>query len=82
MNREHVSAVVLKHVAAAVEGIPIAEIDPAQSLKYYGVNSLDMVEIVSRSMRELRVKVPRAELRNLTNIDGLIDRLHRTVLAG
>jgi acyl carrier protein len=82
MNREHVSTVVLKHIAAAVEGLPMAEIDPAQSLKYYGVNSLDMVEVVSRSMRELKVKVPRSELRNLTNIDGLIDCLHRTALAG
>ena len=59
----------------------MAEIDTARSLKDYRVNSLDMVEIVSRSMRELKVKVPRAELRNLTNIDGLIDLLHQTVLA-
>jgi acyl carrier protein len=73
--------VVLKHIAAAVEGLPMAEIDPARSLEDYGVNSLETVEIVSRSMRELKVKVPRAELRNLTNIDGLIDRLHQTALA-
>ena len=82
MSREPVRAVVLKHIAASVEGLPVAEIDTAQSLKDYGVNSLDMVEIVSRSMRELKVKVPRAELRKLSNIDGLIDMLHRAVLAG
>ena len=81
MHREHVGSVVIKHIAAAVEGLPAAEIDTARSLRDYGVNSLDMVEIVSRSMRELKVKVPRAELRKLTNIDGLIDMLHQAVLA-
>lgn len=81
MNRDEVRSVVLKHIAAAVEGLPVAEIDTARSLRDYRVNSLDMVEIVSRSMRELKVKVPRAELRKLTNIDGLIDLLHQTVLA-
>jgi len=30
-------------------------------------------------MRELKVKVPRAELNKLTNIDGLIDLFHKSV---
>jgi acyl carrier protein len=81
MNREPVRSLVLKYIAAAVEGLPVSKIESARSLKDYGVNSLDMVEIVSRSMRELKVKVPRAELRKLTNIDGLIDMLHQAVLA-
>jgi acyl carrier protein len=81
MNRDQVRAVVFKHIAAAVEGLTVAEIDPVRSLKDYNVNSLDMVEIVSRSMRELKVKVPRGELRKLTNINGLIDLLNQAVLA-
>jgi hypothetical protein len=36
---------------------------------------------VSRCIRELKVKVPRAELRKLTNINGLIDLLHRALPA-
>lgn len=77
MDRDQVAAVILKHVCGAREGLQIKDIDPAQSLKDYGVNSLDVIEIVSRSMRELKVKVPRAELRKLTNINGLIDLLHQ-----
>ena len=77
MNREQVREVVLKYVAAASEELDPAAIDTARSLREYGVNSLDMMEVVSRSMRELKVKVPRAELRKLTNIDGLIDLLHQ-----
>ena len=32
-------------------------------------------------MRELKVKVPRAELNKLTNIDGLVDLLYSAVVA-
>jgi acyl carrier protein len=52
-----------------------------KSMKELGANSLDMVEIVSCAMRELKVKVPRAELAKLTNIGGLVDLLHDAVIA-
>ena len=79
MNRDLVRAVVFKHITGAVDGLRATEIDPTRSLRDYHVNSLDMVEIVSRCMRELKIKVPRAELRKLTNIDGLIDLLHGVI---
>lgn len=78
-TREQVLAVVQKHLADTVEGIEAKEIDPAKSMKELGANSLDIVEVVSCSMRELKVKVPRSELNKLTNINELVDLLHRTV---
>ncbi len=45
-------------------------------MKDMGANSLDIVEVVSCSMRELKVKVPRSELAQLQNIDELVDMLH------
>jgi acyl carrier protein len=42
-------------------------------MKDYGANSLDLVEVVSRSMRELKVKIPRAELNKITDIQGLVE---------
>jgi acyl carrier protein len=78
MTREQILAVILKHLANAVDGIDPAAVDPGRSMKDYGANSLDIVEVVSASMRELKVKVPRAELNKLTNLDGLVDLLHRT----
>ena len=80
-TREEVLAVVRRHLADTVEGIEGKEIDPSKSMKELGANSLDIVEVVSCSMRELKVKVPRAELNKLTNIDELVDLLHRSVLA-
>ncbi len=52
------------------------QIDPAKSMKELGANSLDIVEVVSCAMRELKVKVPRSELSKLTNINGLVDQLY------
>ena len=79
MTREQIWDVIKKHLADAVDDLDVASIDTAKSMKDYGANSLDLVEVVSRSMRELKVKVPRAELNKLTNIDGLIDLFHKTI---
>ncbi|MCY0992366.1 phosphopantetheine-binding protein [Nannocystis sp. ILAH1] len=78
-TRDDVLAVVKRHLVDTVEGIDAAQVDPAKSMKDLGANSLDIVEVVSCSMRELKVKVPRAELNKLTNIDELVDLLHKTV---
>jgi len=76
MTREEVLAVVAKHLAASVDGLDAGAIDPMRSMKEYGANSLDIVEVVSGAMRELKVKVPRTELNKLTNVDGLVGLLH------
>jgi len=76
MTREEVLAVVAKHLASSVDGLDPKTIDPQRSMKDYGANSLDIVEVVSGAMRELKVKVPRTELNKLTNLDGLVGLLY------
>ena len=78
MTRADVLAVVAKHLASAVDELDAGAIDPSKSMKDYGANSLDIVEVVSGAMRELKVKVPRSELNKLTNIDGLVDLLYES----
>ncbi len=78
MTREDIEAVVLKHLGRIVEGLDTSTIDMAQSMKDYGANSLDIVEIVSATMRELKVKVPRGELSKIATLGGLIDVLWKT----
>jgi acyl carrier protein len=82
MTREHVFAVVTRHLANAVDEVDAAAIDGSRSMKDYGANSLDIVEVVSASMRELKVKVPRSELNTLKNIDGFVDLLHAKTSIG
>jgi acyl carrier protein len=79
MTRDDIWNVIKKHLADAVDDLDVASIDTSKSMKDYGANSLDLVEVVSRSMRELKVKVPRAELNKLTDINGLIDLFHKSV---
>lgn len=75
MVRAEVEAIVKKHLLEVVDDLIEDAIDTTKSMKDLGANSLDIVEVVSCSMRELKVKVPRAELSKLTNIDGLVDLL-------
>jgi acyl carrier protein len=77
-TREEILAVVAKHLASAVDGLDATTVDGSRSMKDYGANSLDIVEVVSGAMRELKVKVPRTELNKLTNIDGLVGLLHES----
>ncbi len=51
-----------------------------KSMKDLGANSLDIVEVVSSSMRQLKVKVPRSELANLADIGSLVDLLYQVAL--
>jgi acyl carrier protein len=76
MNKDQIFVVVKKHLLATVDGLKDEQVDQTKSMKDLGANSLDIVEIVSVSMRELKVKVPRSELSKLTNIGGLVDLLH------
>lgn len=79
MTREHVLEVVTRHLVDTIEELEGVEIDPAKSMKDLGANSLDIVEVVSCSMRELKVKVPRSELNSLNNINELVELLHKSV---
>jgi len=78
MNRDHVKAVVVKHLVQAIDTLDAGSVDTSVSMKTLGANSLDIVEVVSASMRELKIKVPRSELAKLANVDQLVDLLHAT----
>ena len=78
LNREQVVEVVTRNLVDTIEELEGVEIDTSKSMKDLGANSLDIVEIVSCSMRELKVKIPRAELNTLKNIDELVDLLLKT----
>jgi polyketide biosynthesis acyl carrier protein len=71
MTKEQVIEVIKKNIAANIDDIDVAAIDPGKSMKDYGANSLDMIEVVSTSMRDLKIKVPRSELADINNIDQL-----------
>ena len=80
MTREQVVVIVKKYINDVAEDLDTSNIDTSKSMRDIGINSLDIVEVVSCSMRELKIKVPRSELSSLENVDGLVDLLYQAVL--
>ncbi len=74
MTKQDVISVIKKNILDNLEDIAEGDIDPAKSMKDYGANSLDIIEVVSTSMRELNIKIPRAELAEIATIDQLADK--------
>lgn len=76
MTRDGVLEMVARHIRETSEDLAGAAIDPARSMRDYGLGSLDMVEVVSRSTFELGVDAPVPALRKLKTIGELVDLLH------
>ena len=74
MTKAEVIDVIKEVIEENLDDISAGDIDPQKSMKDYGANSLDMIEVVSCSMRELKIKVPRSELAELQNIEALADK--------
>jgi acyl carrier protein len=75
MDHDHIKNVVFKHLRKNVEGLSDKDLDTTRSMLDLGASSLDVVEVVSAVMRELRLNAPRAQLVQLKSLDGLIDLL-------
>ena len=74
MTKEEVIAVIKEQIVENLDDVNIEDIDPNKSMKDYGANSLDIIEVVSCAMRELKIKVPRSELSDINTIGQLADK--------
>jgi acyl carrier protein len=79
LGKDEIFNLVVKHYIDTVGEIDIPTIKPEHSMKDLGASSMDIVEVVSSSMRELRVRVPRNELSELKNIGDLVNLLEKVV---
>lgn len=80
-SREQILVVLKKHVMATIDGVTEESLARATTLSEIGAGSLDIVEIVSSTMRELRIKVPRSQLMLIETLDELVDLLHERAVA-
>ncbi len=78
MSREDIFSVIKENAQVVLAGTQGKEIDETNSLRDFGADSLESVEVISRSMKQLNLKVPRAELRKLNNIKDLVDLFERS----
>jgi acyl carrier protein len=73
MKREEILTTLLKIGKEVVPELRNGEVDINKSYRELGVNSLDLLEILSAAMKELKVKVPSAQLSSVNSINGLVD---------
>lgn len=81
VSRDAILATLNKHVIAIMDGVTEETLAGAKTLSDVGASSLDVVEIVSSTMRELKIKVPRSELMLVESLDELVDLLHQRAVA-
>jgi acyl carrier protein len=62
MNREEMFDVLKANICEVLPGAVGKEILESNNTADFGGDSLEAVEVVSRTMKQLRIKVPRTEL--------------------
>jgi len=77
LEKAEIRAVVLRHVRENVDGLEGVDIDTQKSMADYSASSLDIVEVVSASMRELEISIPRTRLSDVKNIDELVELFYQ-----
>ncbi|HOF01958.1 MAG TPA: phosphopantetheine-binding protein [Spirochaetota bacterium] len=76
MTKDQVFSVLKKYIMEQLEDeVEEKDIVITKSMVDLGANSLDIVEIVSNTMRELKIKIPRDELAKIDTMDGLVARM-------
>ncbi len=74
MTKEQIVDIIKKYVVENLGTLTADEIDIHKSMADYGANSLDVIEVISCTMRELKIRVPREQLANIENISQLADK--------
>jgi acyl carrier protein len=81
VTRDEMFAVVKSNLQEIVEGTKGLDIKETDSMRDYGADSLEIVEVVSRSMKDLRIKVPRTELSGAKSLKDLLDLFEKFAAA-
>ncbi len=76
MEKPEILKMLVKNLKQVVPDVDESKIDVKKSMMEVGANSLDVVDVVSTTMRELKVKIPRESLGKLKNVGDLVDALH------
>jgi acyl carrier protein len=81
MTRDEIFEVLKSNLYKIVEGARDVAISETASMKDYGADSLEMVEVVSRSMKQLKLKVQRTDLATAKSLKDLLDLFEKAQAA-
>jgi acyl carrier protein len=71
-TRGEITEVLKESLRTVVEGMQDKALTDETSMDAFGVDSLELVEVVSRTMKKLNVKVARTEVSRINNIGELV----------
>jgi acyl carrier protein len=81
MQRSEIVAALQQNLVTIVEAAKGKEISESARMKDYGADSREMVEVVSRTMKQLKVKIPRTDLATAKNLGQLVDLFEKHAAA-
>jgi acyl carrier protein len=73
---DQIREVILTNLRDVVEGMEDIDIDTSRRMSEYGAESIDILEVVGSSAREVGVKAKREDLSDVESIDDLARRFH------
>lgn len=73
-DKAEVIEIIKRNLKDNLYGVDVDAIEPTSSMRDHGANSLDINEVVSATMRELKIRVPRSELSQIENIEQLAEK--------
>jgi polyketide biosynthesis acyl carrier protein len=79
-NKEQIFEILKEKITEILEDVPPDTIKIEGSLKDYGANSVDRMEIATLTMEALDVVVPVVKMAGIKDIKGLVDILYKTSL--
>lgn len=74
MQKDEVVSLLQEELAEQLDGVEQQDLDPDLSMRDFGANSLDVIEVVTSVMRQLDIKIPRSKLADIETINGLADK--------
>ena len=74
MQKDEIVSLLQEELAEQLDGVEKQDLDPDLSMRDFGANSLDVIEVVTSVMRQLGIKIPRSQLADIETINGLADK--------
>lgn len=75
-TKQEIFALILKHVHTVMPHLRETSIQPSDSLRELGANSMDRADIVMGVMEDLALTIPRVELSGPRTLGELVDLIH------
>jgi acyl carrier protein len=79
MDKDEIVQLITKELAEQLDEVDEEMLEPDLSMRDFGANSLDVIEVVTSVMRQLDIKIPRSQLADIDTINGLAEKFAEQV---